>query len=98
MFPAAVIQAVLEQYPSVAGGRTVLPLGNSGGFSGARLWRVAALGGVFCLKAWPAETTDEAHLHRIHYWMTFARAQGLMFVPRVFATRGGATWVRHAGW
>src|SRR5947209_17508862 len=45
--------AVLSCYPALLWQGPLSPLGNHGGFSGARLWRVAGLSGMLCLRAWP---------------------------------------------
>jgi Ser/Thr protein kinase RdoA (MazF antagonist) len=59
------------------------PLGNRGGFSGARLWRVGADHGEFCLKAWPpGGMTPERH-GAIVRLVNHARQSGLTYVPYV---------------
>jgi Ser/Thr protein kinase RdoA (MazF antagonist) len=90
-------RTVLDEYPFVLGAPALLPLGNRGGFSGARLWQVQASGGRLCLRAWPPGEPAPARLQDIHRCMRSAREAGLSFVPPVFATRGGATWVAHSG-
>ncbi len=71
----------------------VRPLGNAGGFSGARLWRVAASVGECCLRAWPAGRTV-AELRAVHTLMRAACDAGLTFVPRPFAAAhlAGRAW------
>lgn len=76
----------LSRWPREVGG-SLEPLGNAGGFSGARLWRV---GGAFCLRAAPADPTAVAARHR---WMREAREAGLTFVPAVVPTTDGASFV-----
>jgi Ser/Thr protein kinase RdoA (MazF antagonist) len=79
---------VLAAYPAVFRSATVTPLGNRGGFSGARLWRLQTVAGAFCLRAGaPAET--RTHLQQRHALMARARAAGLVFVPTVLAAEGG---------
>ncbi|HEV3263238.1 MAG TPA: phosphotransferase [Gemmataceae bacterium] len=87
---------VLAHYPAAAGFTGLIALGNRGGFSGARLWRVTAAGGDLCLRAWPADGPSPASLCTIHRLMKAARDAGLTFVPDVLPTRAGATWVEHA--
>jgi Ser/Thr protein kinase RdoA (MazF antagonist) len=82
---------VLQQFPAVPADIPVA-LGNRGGFSGARLWKVASL----CLRVWP-EQVSPVRLSFIHKEMIRAAAQGLEFVPKVHATRPGSTWVEHDG-
>jgi Ser/Thr protein kinase RdoA (MazF antagonist) len=90
--PAA--RAVLARYalPSAA----AHPLGNHGGFSGARLWRVEAGGAALCLRAWPPGDPTPERLAWLHELMAAARAAGLAFVPAVLRA-GAATVVAHAG-
>jgi homoserine kinase type II len=96
-------QQVLRQYPVVQGASTLVPLGNRGGFSGALLWRVEVgptlLGNIpaLCLRAWPPEGPSGERLGTIHHLMRHARESGLSFVPAVFATGTGSSWVEQAG-
>ena len=84
---------VLRRYPRPLWSGAPLPLGNRGGFSGARLWR---LDGPLCLRAWPAGFHTQ-RISFIHHCMTHARAAGLTFTPRLFPTAAGTTAVEHAG-
>jgi Ser/Thr protein kinase RdoA (MazF antagonist) len=89
---------VLAQYPDFSIS-SVTPLGNRGGFSGARLWKVDSRAGAFALKAWP-EGSFQQNLHALRYrhgLMHEARKGGLSFVPAVQQTRAGTTWVWHEG-
>jgi Ser/Thr protein kinase RdoA (MazF antagonist) len=87
---------VLARYPAFLRQSPPLPLGNRGGFSGARLWRIEAGVGAFCLRAWPPhETPQRAHYR--HALTARARAHGLHFVPAVLPTLDGGTAVEHAG-
>jgi homoserine kinase type II len=92
--PDQLARAVLARYalPSAA----ARPLGNHGGFSGARLWRVEAGGAAFCLRAWPLDDPTPERLSWLHEQMAVARAAGLAFVPAVLPA-GAATFVAHAG-
>src|SRR5262245_14403510 len=93
--PDLAARAVLGQFPA-ASGAIVTPLGNAGGFSGARLWRVQGDGGDFCLQAWPAREAEPQRLAWMHALMRRAREAGLVVVPAVEPTAGGVTWVEHA--
>jgi Ser/Thr protein kinase RdoA (MazF antagonist) len=87
---------VLSRYPAVLRPGALEPLGNRGGFSGARLWRLATPAGPLCLRAsGPAETAH--HLAWRHRLMALAKAPGHPFVPTVLATSDGATFVEQAG-
>ncbi|MCI0463490.1 MAG: phosphotransferase [Gemmataceae bacterium] len=87
---------VLREYPALFAGE-LLPLGNRGGFSSARLWRVGSPGGAWCLRAWPESGPFPERLQAIHRLMEAPRAEGLTFVPAVLRTNSGRTWVEHAG-
>jgi Ser/Thr protein kinase RdoA (MazF antagonist) len=86
---------VLARYPLLAG-CSPRPLGNRGGFSGARLWRLDAPAGPAYLRAWP-EWEMAARHEWIHGLMEDARTAGLDFVPEVFRAHTGSTVVEHAG-
>jgi homoserine kinase type II len=86
---------VRSQFSSVFASAPLVPLGNGGGFSGARLWRLEAPAGRACLRAWPPGETRPRLLHR-HHLMIRARRAGLGFVPAVFATSEGITVVATA--
>jgi Ser/Thr protein kinase RdoA (MazF antagonist) len=95
---------VLEQYPLASSPRTrradaapLALLGNAGGFSGARLWRVDSLAGRLCLRAWPSRESSAQRLSQIHRLMVLASEAGLRFVPVVLVTSAGGTWVEAAG-
>jgi Ser/Thr protein kinase RdoA (MazF antagonist) len=75
----------------------LIPLGNHGGFSGARLWRLQKPGAWYCLRAWPPDGMTAQRLLGIHALMRAARTAGLDFVPELLATREGSTWVARAG-
>src|SRR5438270_9165632 len=93
--PAA--RTVLSRFPTASPVRSFVAQGNRGGFSGARLWRVEAVGGLFCLRAWPVGGPSSDRLHEIHRLMTKARSAGLSFVPAVYKTWDHATTVEFAG-
>lgn len=86
---------VRDRFGSVGVG-PLIPLGNRGGFSGARLWRGDGIIGRFCLRAWPAHTAAD-RLRRLHRLMQHARQWGLDFIPTVYATGTGDTVVETAG-
>src|SRR4051812_11338388 len=90
------VAAVLQRYPSGCRG-AARSLGNSGGFSGARLWQVMSPSGLYCLRIWPPDDAFPARLDYLHALMTTARQDGLDFVPRVETTLDGSTRVEHGG-
>jgi thiamine kinase-like enzyme len=87
---------VLRLYPAAGPGH-LHPLGNRGGFSGARLWRVESTGNSFCLRAWPEVGMSPARLLQIHQLMMLAHKTELDFVPVVQLAHDGRTFVEHAG-
>jgi len=87
---------VRRQYWSAWSDGPLIPLGNCGGFSGARLWRSEGVAGRSCLRAWPAHKTA-VWVRRLHRLMAAARRQGLDFVPAVYATGHGDTVIEAAG-
>jgi Ser/Thr protein kinase RdoA (MazF antagonist) len=91
----SVAREVLARYPLHLASANVFALGNHGGFSGARVWRVVAAGSCFCLRASSPDFSAE-RLQWIHDLISVAR-KTLSFVPEVFATRGGTTWVERSG-
>jgi homoserine kinase type II len=50
--------------------------------------------GTLCLRAWPPNGSFEERLTWIHQLMQQARGTALRFIPAVFVTDEGATWVR----
>jgi thiamine kinase-like enzyme len=86
------IRDVLDEYAPEVGAATWKPLGNAGGFSGARIWRgETATGRSLCLRAWPIRRTREDRLRLIHHAQD--RCQ-LPFIPRLLRTRNRETYVR----
>lgn len=99
------VREVLRNYPAALVHGEIVSLGNHGGFSGARLWRIQAGAAALCLRAWPPGNPDAERLAAIHRHMQAARAAGVECVPALHRTLGGATWVEHsdrlwevAGW
>src|SRR5262249_25413440 len=70
---------------------------NSGGFSGAGLWRVETSAGAYCLRAWPPAGSAPDRLRTIHGLLRIARHKGLEFIPTLCDTQSGHTWLEHAG-
>jgi Ser/Thr protein kinase RdoA (MazF antagonist) len=88
---------ILRRYPSIRPHDSPTALGIRGGFSGARLWRVSATTGAYCLRAWPPGDPTPERLTWIHELMWQARRADLDFVPALATTDQGTTWVAHAG-
>ncbi len=94
--PEIIARAVLGRYPGVCRGGRLVALGNRGGFSGARVWRVEVGASAFCLRAWPARQSDPSRLDFVHGLVRRARAAGLVFVPAVVSTVDGRSHTAHA--
>src|SRR5438132_699578 len=88
---------VLKRYSFISEGTVPQKLGNAGGFSGARLWRVRSRDAGYILKAWPENGIKAERLIWIHQLMAAARGSGLSFVPEVATTKGGLTFTEHVG-
>lgn len=72
-----------------------IPLGNAGGYSGARLWRIAAPVGPIVLRLWPPDGPGRDGLEVIHGWL--ARARDLGFVPAPIPATDGRTTLEVEG-
>src|SRR5262249_11267488 len=88
---------VLERYGFSEREFTLQFLGNRGGFSGARLWRVEFPTATMCLRGWPPMQRLPRRLVDIHQLMRFARGAGLTFVPTVWFTPDRASLIEHTG-
>ncbi|MGE3803743.1 MAG: phosphotransferase [Gemmataceae bacterium] len=88
---------ILERFPEPLHSGRLVALGNRGGFSGARLWRVDTASASWCLRAFPTNGPSRMQLATIHRWLTRAHAAGLAFVPEVACSRDGETCLASAG-
>jgi homoserine kinase type II len=74
------------------------PLGNAGGRSGARLWRLESGRGPLALRLWPVEGPGREALGRIHGWLAGLRDLGYVPLPipdasgRTVVAEGGRLW------
>src|SRR5712692_2391754 len=89
-------RAVLQHYPAMLRPHALASLSNRGGFSGARLWRITCDLGDVCLRAWPAGVTRETLAFQ-HELVERARRAGLSFVPTLYCSSQGTTWVAQEG-
>jgi Ser/Thr protein kinase RdoA (MazF antagonist) len=71
------------------------PVAESGGFSGAGVWRVLHAGRRYALRRWPPGVVDEARLAALH---RFAKhlAESNLPTPAPMTHRDGGTWLAHA--
>jgi Ser/Thr protein kinase RdoA (MazF antagonist) len=88
---------VLSRFASPFRHGGLTALGNHGGFSGARLWRLETPVGPRLLRAWPLDPSFPSRLDFLHSLMACARREELTFVPAVFTTGQGSTWVDFLG-
>ncbi len=91
----AEVRAILASYPDAFRPQNIQPLGNAGGFSGARFWRVEAPAGTFCLKRWPHEHATPERLQFIHAALNHVHRQGTVKVPYPITNRDQRTFVVH---
>lgn len=93
----ALCQRVLGHFvPQVVPLRTTY-LGNSGGFSGARIWRVVTEFGDFALRRWPNPVLPEARIRGLHRLLSYLRREGLTCLSVPLPAREGATVVQEGG-
>lgn len=87
------IRDVLDCYDSQYAEAIWTPLGNAGGFSGARLWRgETADGRQFALRAWPTRTMNAGRLQMIH--RATSALSCFSFVPGLVESQAGETFVQ----
>jgi homoserine kinase type II len=86
---------VLRHFPREISRGKLLALGNGGGFSGARIWRVETANDSWCLRAWPETGPTSEQLCWIHSLMQQARHAGLSFVPEIVPASDRSTVVLH---
>lgn len=91
----AAARRVLSQYPLAFDPCNIRPLGNAGGFSGARIWQVTADGEAFGLRCWPAESGPADRLRWIHQVLIHVARSGFSRVPVPLANFAGESLVEH---
>lgn len=90
------LPSVLRRYFRDPAVPRVMPLGNSGGFSGAALWRVECDAGVFALRRWPPGTLPRRRILGLHALLGHLAEHGLTTVA-VPLSAGGTTLCHDAG-
>jgi Ser/Thr protein kinase RdoA (MazF antagonist) len=91
------LHAVFDRFAAALRPTWVEALGNHGGFSGARLWRVHAPAGRFCLRAWPPGQPGPGAIDFMHGLLDHLSRQGIRFVPAPLRTIDGVTYIQHLG-
>lgn len=82
---------------STAPGAALESLGASGGFSGARFWRIRSDAGDWCLRQWPDEHPPVERLLFIHGVLEHAAAETDVPLPAPRPARDGSTLVECDG-
>ncbi|MBI5756995.1 MAG: phosphotransferase [Planctomycetales bacterium] len=95
--PDAEAWQVLIGYPRRFQSAGITPLGNGGGFSGARLWRVEVPAGSFCLRAVSAAMWEVSRLRGLHRLLKHVFNAGVTAVSVPVAAESGATVVELGG-
>jgi Ser/Thr protein kinase RdoA (MazF antagonist) len=93
--PNSVPWQVLAAYPAPYQPQRIIALQSGGGYSGARLWRVVAASGEFCLRAMPAERVNVKRLHGLHRLLAHVRAGGVPQSPMPVPRLDGNTCAEH---
>lgn len=84
---------ILARYPSRCRGR-VTPMPPSAlGFSGARVWRIESDDGDFCLRAMPADTTEDDRLSGLHRLLAHTFQAGVSQVSVPVSAIDGRTFI-----
>ncbi len=90
--------SILSRYPADCQPIAIEPLVNSGGFSGALLWRVTAPRGSLVLRRWPQEYPSPERLAWIHRLLAYARQNGFDRLPVPVARQRGETFAAVDDW
>ena len=87
---------VLAEYAPLVVPLRVEALGNRGGFSGARIWRVTTDQGDYALRQWPNPGLPRDRILGLHRLLEHLRNEGLPFVA-VPLTASNGTTLQNAG-
>lgn len=92
------VDFVLAHYPEGCWPERCQALGNAGGFSGARLWRIEAELGTLCLRRWPVEHPAPEELEFIQAVLWHVVQEGFLRVPLPLEAEGHRGYVEHQGY
>lgn len=86
-----------EFYPAwISANAAIRSLGNAGGFSGARFWRIESDGSSLVLRRWPESATDSmSRIRWSHDVLREANNHGCQFVPVPLKASSGESLVFH---
>ena len=91
------VNNVLLHWPLPTAVGPIEALGNAGGFSGSRLWRVPTESNTYCLRRWPQSHPCREQLTWIHDTLRQVAAAGCSFVPAPLVSRADITWIEQDG-
>lgn len=84
-------ETILSKYPQLTL-QSAIPLGNAGGFSGARIWKLTTKDSqVFCLRQWPQAHPTHSQLDWHHRVLRHVHSAGLTCVPVPIHNQDGST-------
>jgi Ser/Thr protein kinase RdoA (MazF antagonist) len=88
-----VFENVLSRYdlPKITG---VCDLGNTGGFSGSRIWKIQTQIRSYCLRRWPSGHPDPQRLAFIHQVLVHAHANGCHEVAYPLTCKSGQRFIQ----
>lgn len=76
---------------------SIRPVANGDGYSGARLWKVSASDGTYCLRRWPADGPSSIVLDQVHRLLVHLAATHPSLVSEPCCTPAGSRWIEAAG-
>ncbi len=87
------IENILSRYelPKII---DISDLGNAGGFSGSRIWKIQTQVRSYCLRRWPSGHPDPQQLAFIHHVLVHAHANGCHEVAYPLACKSGQRFVQ----
>ncbi len=91
------LERVLRLYPDDCQPSTIEPLTETGGFSGARIWRLHTPRGMLCLRRWPPKHPDQQRLEFIQAVLWHVDQEGFHAVPLPVETQHRHGYVLFAG-
>jgi homoserine kinase type II len=91
------IERVLRLYPDDCQPQTIEPLAETGGFSGARIWRLDSPRGPLCLRRWPPQHPSQERLEFIQAVLWHVDQEGFRAVPLPIETQHKHGYVLFAG-
>lgn len=90
------LDSILSEFPQLSTPIDIKVMGNAGGFSGARLWRIETDEGSWCLRRWPQSHPTPSQLSWIHQSLYQAADSGCDFLPLPLLNRNqGSHWEEH---